>query len=1499
MKKLKRILSALLVLCMVITLLPNMAFAAYNTATGKPTDLANKMYLAIYIGGTEFPGEPAGHDISGYFTLEEGFAYNAGSATFADAADGLLNPQILDDVVEGTDQVWGVFSTTGGSHYLTEASGLVNADGSHNEETEQKIIQLAVDNRKITLASGKTAEDYTIIWYIIKFQPSDRAWHVDGMIVEKTTFAVNYYGNGNTSGSAPAGTTGLEEGDTYTVLGNTGSLRKADGSDIYEFKGWNTAPDGTGTHYEPGDEITITQNVTLYAEWYLQNKYTITVVTNLDGSIANVESILDKPTTVAVSRDGVTFIDLEKSITGTYVTTVTENGVYYVYYKDAQGNYTPVDDRQVTIQDKNGHTELDYFTVNYELDGGSWAADQDPGVAKLYAGTAVTATENVPTREGYTFAGWVDQLGNELQPGERVTSAIDQKTTLTAQWVENIDLTVNVTLNHKGNAAANKHQVAMELLRDSVQFDSVTFDESTVSYSYDAQNDVTTYSVTYTGLPQALYSASPFKSGYRLEKNQRQGEAGEDQTIDIVLTYTPDSVDLEFAVKTVFTDETAHLIPRSVNVNVAYWNGQSWVTFPEQTQSVPVKLDAEGTGTGVYTVYQNYGANQPYAYRLQVVSFEMPDGRTVNAAETEAAVTYVSDGSGLYTAQITVEPDGSGSVPNYGSGTTLPGANVNKDGQDGIPTATITITPYTVTFEAMEGLLEGQQTLVLENQYRYPDLESYVPVANDGVSILEGWYLDEARTQRADNLARQYLTENVTYYAKYSPPMTVQGTITVEGTYEANGQQVSVNAIDKVREAVVVLERKLGGSFVEVRSQLISFGRYEELGTAQYLFENVPNDGSEYRIQVEVNNYTTTYDNESDADLSWSASEYIAVLGDDSVAVVDAYLAFDPQEYEILLAVDSSLIAEGFRPDSALSQLLYRDLGDIHPYEVLAEHKVAPYGVTIPQDGDGWGEYDSIKVWAHHTNGTPYEYQMDVTTLYGNVDGVFTADGTVYNSDTAPFDIQYDEPVRYREGEAAQLLATLVPKDYEVIFELGLEDGEDVEGMDHFFTDDGLGGEYYSALRTWSYESETMAFPYREGYVFLGWTTEDAGVTVTDHGYITVDPAVKQDVTLVAQWQKLEGTDYTVRHLERYTEKVLSGATVVTGATAGSVIKAADEQVTIENYTYVGAKIGNTFYEAAEDPQLTITTDPTQNVLTLYYVPTDSIFVEQVENNLHLDKTAQLTDNGSYTLTLEAFTTDNPVTATKPKNQPMDVVLVLNQADTLTSGSRQAMQDAANAVADELFQSAKDYGLAHRMAIVGYADDSSGSWDGTGLFTSAGTFQTYSSSGFSASVYTDALMDVNVNGSLNPALTTAVSNLEATGDSCTQYGIEIANGIFANNPAEEGRIRVMILFAADHPGESTYSEDIANAAIEEAYITKNTHGAKCYTIGFDPYGNLAEDHPSNVYLKGISSNYPQAQSLSSVCTYTDEYTLASNTTLNNSEVYYVGRGSRYTKYLLT
>lgn len=35
----------------------------------------------------------------------------------------------------------------------------------------------------------------------------------------------------------------------------------------FDFAGWNTEKDRTGTHYVPGDSITMTSNLTVYAVW--------------------------------------------------------------------------------------------------------------------------------------------------------------------------------------------------------------------------------------------------------------------------------------------------------------------------------------------------------------------------------------------------------------------------------------------------------------------------------------------------------------------------------------------------------------------------------------------------------------------------------------------------------------------------------------------------------------------------------------------------------------------------------------------------------------------------------------------------------------------------------------------------------------------------------------------------------------------------------------------------------------------------------------------------------------------------------------------------------------------------------------------------------------------------------------------------------------------------------------------------------------------------------
>ena len=74
------------------------------------------------------------------------------------------------------------------------------------------------------------------------------------------TFTVTYRGNGADSGRI-ADITAYTPGETATVKAN-GYTR-----DGCTFTGWNTEPDGSGAPYKTGDQITMTGNVVLYAQW--------------------------------------------------------------------------------------------------------------------------------------------------------------------------------------------------------------------------------------------------------------------------------------------------------------------------------------------------------------------------------------------------------------------------------------------------------------------------------------------------------------------------------------------------------------------------------------------------------------------------------------------------------------------------------------------------------------------------------------------------------------------------------------------------------------------------------------------------------------------------------------------------------------------------------------------------------------------------------------------------------------------------------------------------------------------------------------------------------------------------------------------------------------------------------------------------------------------------------------------------------------------------------
>ena len=81
------------------------------------------------------------------------------------------------------------------------------------------------------------------------------------------TYTVTYDGNGSDSGNVPVDTTNYEQGQSVTVLANTGNLAKTG----YNLAGWNLASDGTGTTYTKAQTFAMgATNITLYAKWTLK-----------------------------------------------------------------------------------------------------------------------------------------------------------------------------------------------------------------------------------------------------------------------------------------------------------------------------------------------------------------------------------------------------------------------------------------------------------------------------------------------------------------------------------------------------------------------------------------------------------------------------------------------------------------------------------------------------------------------------------------------------------------------------------------------------------------------------------------------------------------------------------------------------------------------------------------------------------------------------------------------------------------------------------------------------------------------------------------------------------------------------------------------------------------------------------------------------------------------------------------------------------------------------
>lgn len=196
-------------------------------------------------------------------------------------------------------------------------------------------------------------------------------------------------------------------------------------------------------------------------------------------------------------------------------------------------------------------------------------------------------------------------------------------------------------------------------------------------------------------------------------------------------------------------------------------------------------------------------------------------------------------------------------------------------------------------------------------------------------------------------------------------------------------------------------------------------------------------------------------------------------------------------------------------------------------------------------------------------------------------------------------------------------------------------------------------------------------------------------------------------------------------------------------------------------------------------------------------------------------------------------------------------------------------------------EKASTTGVDHRVAVVGFASTGGGnSYRNTELLSTSSVVN-YGSA--SPANYKDALVSVlGTDGKVNNRLTTAVSRLADAGDTYLQHGMDMANNVFAQYPVNPNeRQRVVIVFTDGYPapsGSDTFNYTMANAAINNAYTTKNTYNATVYTVavldGADPTASIENGYSyngisdaqqkvaSNRYLHYVSSNYISANSMS-------------------------------------
>lgn len=342
----------------------------------------------------------------------------------ANASAGTTIPY-LDGVWGGAANITVDFDANGGEGTMPTWTGKPN--------TSFDLPKNTFTREGYTFTGWNTAADGTGAAYAdkapVKFSENTALyaqWTQDPVI----TFDAN-------GGKGTMGTQTVKPNEATALTANT--FTRAD----YDFTGWNTAKDGTGTAYGDKANITTNENVTLYAQWTL-HKYHVRWL-NWD------DTVLQKGDYTCEDTAG-----WDDSNNETPSRPEDENYTYVFAMR-----WTPYDETKgIDGRGFNPHEDVDFravfnqfkkLTVTFDANGGSGTMESVK-IANGGSGEHYMLPECGFTREGYTFNGWLitgmvkmsewgdeDELNDAPWTESELLAFSDL--TLKASWEDNHSLT--------------------------------------------------------------------------------------------------------------------------------------------------------------------------------------------------------------------------------------------------------------------------------------------------------------------------------------------------------------------------------------------------------------------------------------------------------------------------------------------------------------------------------------------------------------------------------------------------------------------------------------------------------------------------------------------------------------------------------------------------------------------------------------------------------------------------------------------------------------------------------------------------------------------------------------------------------------------------------------------------------------------------------------------------------------------------------------------------